>query len=645
MPFKREFIGEALGTFLLVLFGCGSVAVTVLFSAHQGLMQVALAWGIGVTLAIYVTRHLSSAHLNPAVSVAMVVTGRLPKAKLPTYLIAQFLGAILGGLVLFLLFGPSIQSYELAHGIMRGSPASVQTAMIFGEFYPNPGTKALVSMPLAMGVESFGTFLLVLMIFGLTESSNSGRPDGTLAPVFIGATVSSIICLLAPLTQAGLNPARDLGPRLVTWMMGWGQAAFPDRTGGAFLVYVLAPVLGAILAGLFFVNVLEPAMEDIKQDPTLSVIDTQDGRFVMNSRLILVGGFLGAGKTTLLAEAARHLATTRQRVGLITNDQAPELVDTAFLSQGNSNVEEVSGSCFCCNFPGLLGAMNKLQTNAHADVLIAEPVGSCTDLSATIIQPLRDHHLGEVTVAPLSVLTDPFRLEDILNGGHGGLHPSAAYIFRKQMEEADILVISKADLVSPEKLNALKSQVTKELPLATVFCVSAKTGAGLQEWLDAVMLRTDAGQQIAEVDYDTYAEGEAVLGWLNATFELTGQAIEWHPFASDFLRSLSERLDAGDISVGHVKLMIEDGDRTVSGNITGRIETVSVRGQEFASSKAKMTLNARVEMSPAAVEQIVRETLDQVMGDRIQATTLAWRCLSPGRPMPTYRYDRLIAIK
>ncbi len=100
------------------------------------------------------------------------------------------------------------------------------------------------------------------MIFALTEGCNVGRPNDALAPVFIGLTVTSVICLIAPLTQAGLNPARDLGPRLVAWLMGWGDAAFPDRVGGFFHVYVLAPIVGAVAAARFFVRVLEPAMRD-----------------------------------------------------------------------------------------------------------------------------------------------------------------------------------------------------------------------------------------------------------------------------------------------------------------------------------------------------------------------------------------------
>jgi glycerol uptake facilitator protein len=248
------------GTFLLVLFGCGSVAVSVLFGSHQGLMQVALAWGIGVTLAIYLTRHLSCAHLNPAVSLAMVMSGRMPFRKLPVYVGAQLIGAVLAGLALYVLFAPSIAAYENAHQIVRGTTESVRTAMMFGEYYPNPGGTAVVSLPLAMGAEALGTFLLVLMIFALTEGCNVGRPDNALAPVFIGLSVTAIICLIAPLTQAGLNPARDLGPRMVAWLMGWGDAAFPDRVGGFFHVYVLAPLIGGVLASQFFVRVLEPAM-------------------------------------------------------------------------------------------------------------------------------------------------------------------------------------------------------------------------------------------------------------------------------------------------------------------------------------------------------------------------------------------------
>ena len=111
-----------------------------------------------------------------------------------------------------------------------------------------------------------------------------------------------------------------------------------------------------------------------------------------------------------------------------------------------------------------------------------------------------------------------------------------------------------------------------------IFTVSAKTGEGLDAWLDEVTTRSDAGHHIAEVDYDVYAEGEAVLGWLNATITLRGEPTDWNVFAEKLLSGLSRRFDGMDASVGHVKLMVEAGDSFLIGNLTGKVDTLSIRG-------------------------------------------------------------------
>lgn len=257
---RKEFFGEFAGTFLLVLFGCGSVAVSVLFDGHSGLMQIGIIWGIGVTLAVYATRNLSCAHLNPAVTAAMIVAGRMRAGKLGGYWLAQTIGAILAGFILYACFGSTIETYELTHHITRGAPESASVAKMFGEYYNLPGSNSAVGMWLASFVECLGTFLLILLIFSITEGCNVGKPSSDTEPIFIGLSVSSIICLLAPLTQAGLNPARDFGPRLVAWVMGWGSAAFPDETGGFFIVYIAAPIVGGVLAALLFKYFIDPLM-------------------------------------------------------------------------------------------------------------------------------------------------------------------------------------------------------------------------------------------------------------------------------------------------------------------------------------------------------------------------------------------------
>jgi len=258
----HHFTGELLGTAMLVFFGCGAVAASVLFDAFSGLWQVAMIWGAGVALAIYATRHLSCAHLNPAVSIAMVASGRMRIGLLPLYLGAQLLGAFLAAALLYLLLADSIAHFEFMHGIVRGTSESVRTAMMFGEFYPNPaaGSVPVVTSTTAFAAEAIGTFMLVFMIFSLTEGCNPGRPDSATTPLFIGATVAIIIAVLAPLTQAGLNPARDFGPRLFSMLAGWEEAALPDAPFGWLGVYILGPVAGGLLAGLLFTRVVEPLM-------------------------------------------------------------------------------------------------------------------------------------------------------------------------------------------------------------------------------------------------------------------------------------------------------------------------------------------------------------------------------------------------
>ncbi len=260
MKYLKEAIGEFIGTFFLVLFGCGSVAVSVCFDEYHGIFQVGIVWGIGLTLAIYATRNFCNAHFNPAVTLSMAVCGRLSWKDVPTYIISQFCGAFCGGLTVYGLFHENIAMVEAASGIVRGSADSIRTAKMFGEYYSFAG----ISMHQAFLAEAIGTFILVFVIFALTESANIGRPDNNITPLFVGFTVTTCLVLIAPLTQAGLNPARDFAPRLVALMFGWKSAAFPDACGGAFWVYILAPIVGAILAGLFYTKVLERLMKSNK---------------------------------------------------------------------------------------------------------------------------------------------------------------------------------------------------------------------------------------------------------------------------------------------------------------------------------------------------------------------------------------------
>jgi len=365
----------------------------------------------------------------------------------------------------------------------------------------------------------------------------------------------------------------------------------------------------------------------------------------MATKLILVGGFLGAGKTTLLAKMASVMTNQGKKVGLITNDQASALVDTVLLEQlgdTKESVEEVSGSCFCCNFPGFRKAVSHMKDDLAADIIIAEPVGSCTDLSATILQPLKKYAEDTLSIAPLSVMVDPKRLTNILDKKTGDLHPSAAYILEKQLDEADIIVINKIDLLTAEELETLKNRAIARWPNTAVFAISAQTGVGVTEWVTDVLAQKKAGIRLAEVDYDVYAEGEAVLGWLNTSLELKGKQIDCDGLLQSLLSSLGSRFDEMQASVGHVKALVIANNKVIVGNITGKKDTLQLRGSVGNTDEASLTVNARVEMSPEELKTIVLDEITKACKDGIEVKETALKCLQPGRPNPTYRFDAVV---
>jgi len=249
------FVGEVAGTFLLVFFVCGSVATAVLTGAQVGIFQVAIVWGLGVATAIYLTGSLSGAHLNPAVTAAFAIWTDFPRRRVLGYWGAQLAGAFLASLVLYVIYAGALEAFESAHGIVRGTPGSEASAMIFGEYFPNPGGRPLtaaarVTVPewRAFLIEMLGTGILMLVILGVSDDSNRARPRGH-AALAIGLTLTVLISLLGPLTQAGFNPARDLAPRLFSALAGWQSVPFAANGRGWLTVYVLAPFLGAIVAG------------------------------------------------------------------------------------------------------------------------------------------------------------------------------------------------------------------------------------------------------------------------------------------------------------------------------------------------------------------------------------------------------------
>src|SRR5262245_54030613 len=225
-------------------------------------------------------------------------------------------------------------------------------------------------------------------------------------------------------------------------------------------------------------------------------------------RFLMLGGFLGAGKTTAISRLARHYQKQGKKVGIVTNDQATDLVDTNSLRAQSFDVGEVPGACFCCNFNKLTETVGQLEKAARPDIVLAEPVGSCTDLVATVVRPLQQLFQASFDVGPYPVLLKPSHGGRILRDDpQGGFSPQAAYIFKKQLEEADLIVINRTDELSAGEADALLGLLHEQHPGTPVLRMSAKTGAGFEALVEFLEQRGKFGSRVMDVDYDTYAIG------------------------------------------------------------------------------------------------------------------------------------------
>ena len=361
------------------------------------------------------------------------------------------------------------------------------------------------------------------------------------------------------------------------------------------------------------------------------------------ARYLMVGGFLGAGKTTAVAALAQHFTGLGLRVGLITNDQGSELVDTAMLRAKGFQTEEIPGGCFCCRFNSLVDAATKLTEATLPDLFIAEPVGSCTDLVATVTYPLRRMYGDRFAIAPLSVLVDPVRAERIFGLSEGGrFSEKVLYIYRKQLEEADLIILTKSDLLDAPRLEALRAAMSAAYPQARIHAVSVREGRGLAPWIADL----DSGEQTPRaamaMDYAIYAEGEALLGWLNATLQL--EAPEGFDSGA-LLRGLAGAIrDAlGEAQIAHLKMTLSP-----EGGL-GDIAVVNLVRNDFVPElsltldqpvvRGQLILNLRAETDPETLRHAVTGAV-AALAEKPGGPAAVLEHLEhfrPGKPQPTHR--------
>ena len=363
-------------------------------------------------------------------------------------------------------------------------------------------------------------------------------------------------------------------------------------------------------------------------------------------QFIMLGGFLGAGKTTLIAKLAKRFQADGKNVGIVTNDQAAGLVDTHLLKSQGLEVNEVAGSCFCCNYNGLTSAMSDFDSGFRPDVILAEPVGSCTDLVATIAMPMMQQLGEQFAHSPYAVLLKPSHGLRILSGKSGGFSAKAEYIFRKQIEESQVVVINRIDELSAEEVDSLKEAIDQQYPGRRVICISAYTGENLDELYDALQESAVFPTEMMEVDYDIYADGEAELGWLNASASIQSDtAFDQDQATVKLVDRIKTAILAVDAEPAHLKVLLtSSGSVSVANLVSSDTATMLSVESNQHPTQVDVIVNARVRLAPDELQVIVQETLNATAADlNADIKIEQMEAFRPGRPVPTHRVTSPVA--
>ena len=352
-------------------------------------------------------------------------------------------------------------------------------------------------------------------------------------------------------------------------------------------------------------------------------------------RIACVGGFLGAGKTTALIEAARNLMARGLKVGVITNDQGSHLVDTALVRAVGLQADEITGGCFCCRFTEFVRYASRLVEQHSPDIILAEAVGSCTDLAATVYEPLRRFHAAKFALAPLSVFVEPERIQEIL-GPDSQFEDSIRYLFEKQLAEAELIILSKIDVLQPGEEEDLRAQIQLLAEGIPVSAMSATTGVGIKNWVDRLLGEPSRAEKNLDLDYEVYGQAEASLGWLNATADLISEhnfpPAEW---GEAIVRKIQQECVATESAMAHLKVMLvtaQGSDRIALTSSSGRA-VWDGEGTLGLARETSAIINARIGAKPDELRRIVEGALQSVSQEwGVSARVVDMESFAPAPP-------------
>jgi len=353
-------------------------------------------------------------------------------------------------------------------------------------------------------------------------------------------------------------------------------------------------------------------------------------------KLFLVGGFLGSGKTTAIVNASQHLIKKDQRVAVITNDQGDQQVDSAFVKSFGIPAAEVANGCFCCNYDQLDKHIHSFIKDIQPDIIFAESVGSCTDLVATVAKPFVREMPGCSVV--ISVFAEATLFLSLFEGRVNFISENIQYIYKKQLEEADVLVINKIDLLSPGEVAAINKHLENEFPGKTILYQNSFEEDNIEKWM-SVLEHFELSDRISlDIDYDMYADGEAQLAWLDESMMIVSSQKNAVVIAKEIISQIEHDVKEKKLTIGHLKFFIETTDWKKKISITSSLPLSFYSSEENDAEQAHLLINARVETEPIILQQTVNDTLKKMV-QKYDCDIMVekWSAFKPGYPKPLHR--------
>ncbi|MEP6681963.1 MAG: GTP-binding protein [Parafilimonas sp.] len=347
----------------------------------------------------------------------------------------------------------------------------------------------------------------------------------------------------------------------------------------------------------------------------------------------LISGFLGSGKSTAIKTACKVLQSTNKKVGVITNDQGIKLVDTGYFESNAIPNRQVINGCFCCNYNLLDENIQSLIETNNPDIIFAESVGSCTDIIATIMKPLlqfkKDISVTVSTFADVRLLQMLFIQQKPL------FNDEVHYIYKKQLEEAQNIIVSKIDLISKKELDAVQQLLQKEYADKRIIYINGTDNKSILQWLDAINKAVENNKPSSlNIDYEIYGAGEAMLAWLDAELRIYSSNNNAKAIALKLTQNIYKNIQAENLSIGHLKFLIDDNIKI---SYTATFEK-AITNQFKDASSALVLVNARIQATPEFLGKLVDKVIQQTETQNdCKIIKESYTAFKPGFPKPAYR--------